>query len=89
MKMLVLFIGIFATNINIQAQAKNDKKFFEPRDLMQIGVYYYPEQWPESQWERDLQNIKHLGFEFTHFTDFAWTYLQLSLIHISEPTRRS
>jgi beta-galactosidase len=76
MKMLVLLIGIFATNINIQAQAKNDKKFFEPRDLMQIGVYYYPEQWPESQWERDLQNIKQLGFEFTHFTDFAWTYLQ-------------
>ena len=76
MKMLVLLIGIFATNINIQAQAKKDKKFFEPRDLMQIGVYYYPEQWPESQWERDLQNIKQLGFEFTHFTDFAWTYLQ-------------
>ncbi len=76
MKMLVLLISIFATNINIQAQAKNDKKFFEPRDLMQIGVYYYPEQWPESQWERDLQNIKQLGFEFTHFTDFAWTYLQ-------------
>ncbi|MEK0422586.1 MAG: hypothetical protein RLZ95_496 [Bacteroidota bacterium] len=63
-------------NKNIEAQAKNDKQFFEPRNLMQIGVYYYPEQWPESQWERDIQNIKQLGFEFTHFADFAWTYLQ-------------
>ena len=75
-KMLILWISIFTCSDLVLAQNPSSKSFFEPRDLMQIGVYYYPEQWPEIQWERDLHNIKQLGFEFTHFADFAWTYLQ-------------
>ncbi len=43
---------------------------------MDVGVYYYPEQWPRDQWARDLGNIKKLGFSFTHFAEFAWTYLE-------------
>ena len=74
--MLILIISIFSCNTIIIAQNKIVKNYFEPQNIMRIGVYYYPEQWPESQWERDLQNIKKLGFEFTHFSDFAWTYLQ-------------
>ena len=50
---------------------KDPKSFFSKPDLMQIGVYYYPEQWPREQWERDLKNIKKLGFEFTNFAEFA------------------
>ncbi|OCB74802.1 beta-galactosidase [Flavobacterium crassostreae] len=57
-------------------QKKDPKTFFSKPDLMQIGVYYYPEQWPREQWERDLKNIKKLGFEFTHFAEFAWTFLE-------------
>jgi beta-galactosidase len=75
-KMLILWISIFTCSNILLAQAPKAKTFFEPPNLMRIGVYYYPEQWPESQWERDLANIKKLGFEFTHFSDFAWTYLQ-------------
>ena len=55
---------------------KDPKSFFSKPDLMQIGVYYYPEQWPREQWERDLKNIKKLGFEFTHFAEFAWTFME-------------
>jgi len=30
--------------------------------LMTIGVYYYPEAWPEAQWEApDIANIKKLA----------------------------
>ena len=75
-KMLILWISIFTCSDIVIAQSNQIKQFFEPQHLMRIGVYYYPEQWPENQWERDLQNIKKLGFEFTHFSDFAWTYLQ-------------
>jgi beta-galactosidase len=50
--------------------------FFRDKDLTLTGVYYYPEQWPESQWERDLQNIASLGFEFTHFGEFAWAQME-------------
>lgn len=54
----------------------NAKDFFAAEDLMQIGVFYYPEQWPEEQWERDFQNMADFGFQFTHFAEFAWTYLE-------------
>ena len=28
------------------------------------GVYYYPEAWPESQWARDIANMKKMNLEF-------------------------
>ena len=51
-------------------------RFFPKADLMKIGVYYYPEHWPESQWDRDLAKIAAMGFEFTHFGEFAWAMLE-------------
>jgi beta-galactosidase len=76
-KLLFLLLAIFGFQSNIHSQEKNNpQKFFNKADLMQIGVYYYPEQWPREQWDRDLKNIKKLGFEFTHFAEFAWTYME-------------
>ncbi len=54
------------------------QRFFPRSDLMTVGVYYYPEHWPEPQWDRDLRNIARLGFEFTHFGEFAWAQLEPS-----------
>jgi len=53
-----------------------DKVLFPKADLMKIGVFYYPEQWPENQWERDFNNMAKLGFEFTHLAEFSWTYIE-------------
>ena len=50
--------------------------WFPPEQLMTIGVYYYPEAWPESQWERDIANIKKLGFEYIHMSEFAWAFME-------------
>ena len=60
----------------VATEKKDPQRFFDKADLMQIGVYYYPEQWPREQWDRDLKNIKKLGFEFTHFAEFAWTFME-------------
>jgi len=54
------------------------QRFFPKSDLMTIGAYYYPEQWPESQWGRDLRKMASLGFEFTHFGEFAWAFFEPS-----------
>ena len=54
------------------------QSFFPKADLMKIGVFYYPEQWPHGQWERDLNNIAGFGFEFTHFAEFSWALLEPS-----------
>ncbi len=56
--------------------AKDARRFFPRADLMRIGVYYYPEQWPAAQWERDLRRMAEMGFEFTHFGEFAWAFME-------------
>lgn len=50
--------------------------WFDEKDLTLTGAYYYPEHWDESQWERDLKQMHELGFEFTHFAEFAWAQLE-------------
>ena len=39
---------------------------------MKIGTYYYPEQWPREQWERDFDNMKTMGMQIVHMGEFAW-----------------
>ena len=51
-------------------------EYFKPADMMTIGVYYYPEAWPEAQWPRDMQNIGKLGMEFVHMGEFAWAFME-------------
>nr|WP_315197088.1 beta-galactosidase [uncultured Flavobacterium sp.] len=58
------------------AFAQKLEKFFPSKDLTSVGVYYYPEHWDPSQWERDFQNMEKMGFEFTHFGEFAWAQLE-------------
>lgn len=50
--------------------------WFNDKDLTLTGAYYYPEHWDESQWKRDLKQMHELGFEFTHFAEFAWAQLE-------------
>lgn len=49
---------------------------FPPADLMNIGVYYYPEAWPAEQWPRDFANIRKLGMEFVHLGEFSWAFME-------------
>ena len=52
------------------------QQWFDEGDLTLTGAYYYPEHWNESQWERDLKRMHELGFEFTHFGEFAWAQIE-------------
>lgn len=45
---------------------------------MKIGTYYYPEQWPKSQWERDFDKIASMGLRIVHMAEFAWMSLEPS-----------
>ncbi len=74
----VVLAVAFAGFSPAQPRTSDAQRFFPKADLMRIGVYYYPEQWPASQWERDLGRIAELGFEFTHFGEFAWGFLEPS-----------
>lgn len=50
--------------------------YFPKQNLMSVGAYYYPEHWDSAQWDRDLGNMARMGFEFTHFAEFAWGFLE-------------
>lgn len=54
----------------------HELKVIDEKNLMEVGSYYYPEQWPESEWERDIKNMSELGFEFTHYGEFAWSTME-------------
>ncbi|HEX8323086.1 MAG TPA: beta-galactosidase, partial [Tepidisphaeraceae bacterium] len=45
---------------------------------MKIGTYYYPEQWPREQWERDFDKIAAMGLKIVHMAEFAWLSLEPS-----------
>ena len=70
---LLLFIALALT-----ARAQKTTNFFPDNQLITTGVYYYPEHWDSTQWERDLKNIASMGFEFTHYAEFAWAQLEPS-----------
>ncbi|GAO28847.1 beta-galactosidase [Geofilum rubicundum] len=67
---------LFALLFTVNGWAQQPVNSFPPADLMTLGAYYYPEHWPEEQWERDLAKIAEMGFEFTHFAEFAWAQLE-------------
>jgi len=65
---IVSFIFVFTST------AQNN--FFAKDALTTVGAYYYPEHWDESQWDRDFKKMAEMGFEFTHFAEFAWAQLE-------------
>ena len=66
----LIFTGLISCGLWAQTA------WFDDKDLTLTGVYYYPEHWDESQWERDFKQMHELGFEFTHFAEFAWAQLE-------------
>lgn len=69
-------IGLCGMLIGMHSFGQKGNKFFPANELTTVGVYYYPEHWDSTQWERDFQNMAKLGFEFTHFAEFAWAQLE-------------
>lgn len=69
-----MFARILAMTLLVLPAVAAD--WFPAKDMMTIGVYYYPEAWPESQWGRDMANMKKMGMEFVHMGEFAWAYME-------------
>lgn len=68
-RVFTIIIGII---IAIPGFCQKGAPFFPDSQLATTGIYYYPEQWPKSQWERDIKKIAAMGFEFVHLAEFAW-----------------
>lgn len=41
-----------------------------------LGVCYYPEHWPESQWAEDAARMAELGLTWVRIGEFAWARME-------------
>lgn len=41
-----------------------------------LGVCYYPEHWPESQWAEDAARMADLGLTWVRIGEFAWSRME-------------
>ncbi|MFW5877607.1 MAG: beta-galactosidase, partial [bacterium] len=73
MNWIVTFLFLLFSGNLIHSQIS---EIIPSESVVPVGAYYYPEHWPEDQWERDIKRIAELGFEFTHFAEFAWARLE-------------
>lgn len=76
MKKHLLFSLALSASLALAADDSAEQPLFEPEQLITTGVFYYPEHWDPSQWERDIKNIAELGLEFIHMGEFSWATLE-------------
>ncbi|MFY7852956.1 MAG: beta-galactosidase, partial [Brevundimonas sp.] len=43
---------------------------------MQLGVCYYPEQWPRAWWADDAQRMVETGISLVRIGEFAWSRIE-------------
>ena len=43
---------------------------------LMLGSSWYPEQWPEAQWEHDLAGMQAAGLTMVRIGEFAWSSLE-------------
>ena len=42
----------------------------------QLGTCYYPEHWPQSQWQEDAQRMAALGLTWVRIGEFSWGVIE-------------
>ena len=53
----------------------------EPAPSLWLGAAWYPEQWPETEWERDLQLMEAAHMNVVRIGEFAWSSMEPSEGH--------
>lgn len=61
--------------INMTAYGQNEVRPSMPPALL-LGAAWYPEQWPESRWNADLDLMQKAHMHVVRVGEFAWTALE-------------
>ncbi len=43
---------------------------------MELGVCYYPEQWPTAWWADDARRMRDMGIRWVRIAEFAWSQIE-------------
>jgi beta-galactosidase len=73
-----LLIAAFAVTIAFAASAAVNGNSAPP---LLLGAAWYPEQWPESRWDADLQLMEDADLHVVRVGEFAWSSLEPSEAH--------
>jgi len=46
--------------------------------MLQIGVTFYPDQWPKEYWNKAFSEIAAAGFKIVRFGEMAWNWMEPS-----------
>jgi len=57
------------------AQSASSPQAATPPPIL-LGTAWYPEQWPESRWNADLDLMQKAGIRFVRIGEFAWSTLE-------------
>ena len=68
----MLFAATFATFASSRAQRA------DPPPSLLLGSAWYPEQWPESRWNADLQLMEDAHLHVVRVGEFAWSTMEPS-----------
>ncbi len=60
------------------AQAANEKGAIAHHNALLLGAAWYPEQWPESRWDKDLSLMEAAHITFARVGEFAWSRMEPS-----------
>jgi beta-galactosidase len=69
------FAGEHASGVDTVILA-SDPAALEHWPSLMLGTAWYPEQWPESRWEADLQLMEAAQIRFVRIAEFAWAKME-------------
>jgi beta-galactosidase len=78
MAVLVAALPSALESASAQAPFPERATAFPSKPAIAVGVSWYPEQWPESRWETDLQLMRDTGFNTVRIGEFAWSRMEPS-----------
>jgi beta-galactosidase len=68
---------LLATALHLHAQATS----YTDKPPLLLGAAWYPEQWPESQWDKDLSLMEAAHIDVVRVAEFAWSTMEPSEGH--------
>lgn len=77
--LLTVALAAFPVLLAAHSPAQNDPAApVRPLNGLLLGTAWYPEQWPESRWEADLELMEAAHIKFVRVGEFAWSRMEPS-----------
>src|SRR6185437_8998129 len=72
-----IFLALLFFSCGPKAPAQSAPQYHQPdRPALLLGAAWYPEQWPESRWDTDLELMQKAHLHVVRVGEFAWTALE-------------